>query len=114
MTETQMAGTKMTETKITTPDGDTQQIALQDGAAAFAETMRAGIYEIEGAPSFAVSLLNETESDTTPKESIRTRAGEVSGQEETFSAEREAWRWLLMIGLAVLAFEWYAYHRRIA
>lgn len=102
------------EAQVTTPEGDEQPVALKDGAAAFAETLRAGVYEVQGAPSFAVSLLSEAESDTTPKESIRTRAGEVSGQEESFSAEREAWRWLLLLGLAILAFEWYAYHRRIA
>ena len=102
------------ETSVTDPHGDAQSVALRDGAATFAETMRAGSYQVQTGSSFAVSLLSESESNTMPKDSIQTRAGEISGQQETFSAEREAWRWLLLLGLAVLAFEWYAYHRRIA
>jgi hypothetical protein len=58
--------------------------------------------------------LSEAESDTAPREMLKTRAGEVSGEAETFYSEREWWRWMALVALAVLAAEWWVYHRRIA
>jgi Ca-activated chloride channel homolog len=99
---------------INLPGGDRQSVTARDGAIAFADTLRAGVYEMKDAPPFAASLLSESESDTAPRDSIKTRTGEVSGQAETFKAEREAWRWLALAALAVLSFEWWVYHKRIA
>ena len=99
---------------IRLPDGDEQTVAARDGAIAFADTLREGVYQVNDAPPFAASLLSESESNTAPRDSIKTRAGEVSGQVETFKTEREAWRWLALAVLAVLSFEWWVYHRRIA
>jgi von Willebrand factor type A domain/Aerotolerance regulator N-terminal len=99
---------------INLPGGDEQTITARDGVMAFADTLRAGIYQVKDAPPVAASLLSESESDTAPRDSIKTRAGEVSGQVETFKTEREAWRWLALAVLAVLSFEWWVYHKRIA
>jgi hypothetical protein len=96
------------------PDGDEQNVTARDGTIAFADTLRAGVYQVKDAPPFAASLLSEAESNTAPRESIKTRAGEINGQVETFKTEREAWRWLALAALAVLAFEWWVYHKRIA
>ncbi|HVF91505.1 MAG TPA: VWA domain-containing protein [Blastocatellia bacterium] len=96
------------------PGGDERVLPRGDGPAVFAETMRVGTYEVKDAPPFAASLLSESESDNAPRDSIRTRAGEAGGQVETFSAEREAWRWVALLALAVLSIEWWVYHRRIA
>ena len=98
---------------IRLPGGDEQTVTARDGAIAFADTLRAGLYQVKDEQSFAASLLSESESNTTPRDSIKTRAGEIGGQAETFKAEREAWRWLALAALAVLAFEWWVYHRRI-
>ncbi|HSE97797.1 MAG TPA: hypothetical protein VLD57_05955, partial [Blastocatellia bacterium] len=84
-----------------------------DGILTFAATMRAGLYEIEGMQPFAASLLSEAESDLAPRDSIKTRAGELTGEAETFSSEREWWKWLAAAALLLLAVEWWAYHRRI-
>ncbi|MEN3335589.1 MAG: hypothetical protein V7641_4954 [Blastocatellia bacterium] len=96
------------------PDGDEQTVAARDGALAFADTLREGVYQVKDATPFAASLLSESESNTAPRDSIKTRAGEISGQVETFKTEREAWRWLALAVLAVLSFEWWVYHKRIA
>jgi hypothetical protein len=106
--------TTQTGATITTPTGDTQQVAAADGAIVFADTLRVGAYEVKDSQPFAASLLSEAESDTTPRDSIKTRAGEVSGQVETFNSEREAWRWIALVVLAVLTIEWWVYHKRIA
>jgi hypothetical protein len=80
----------------------------------FAYTLRVGKYEVSEGPPLAASLLSEAESNTEPRDSIMTRAGEAKGQVETFLSEREAWRWIALLGLAVLMIEWWAYNRRIA
>jgi len=98
---------------ITTPAGDTREVAARDGSIVFADTLRTGTYEVKAAPPFAVSLLSEAESNTAPRGSIKTRAGDVSGQPETFSSEREAWRWIALFALAVLMTEWWIYQRRV-
>lgn len=98
---------------LTTPGGDAHEIEMRESSAIFADTMRVGLYEVKGAPSFAVSLLSESESDTAPRDSIQTRAGEIGGQPETFRSEREAWRWVALIALAILAIEWWVYHKRV-
>ena len=99
---------------VTTPDGETNEVAAREQTAVFADTLRAGVYQVGGSPAFAASLLSEAESDTAPRESIKTREGEISGEAETFYSEREWWRWLALLALAVLAAEWWVYHRRIA
>jgi Ca-activated chloride channel homolog len=99
---------------VKTPAGDEQELAARDGTAIFADTLRAGAYEVNDGPPFAASLLSEAESDTAPRDSIKTRAGEVSGQVASFYSEREFWRWVALVGLTVLMIEWWVYHRRIA
>jgi Ca-activated chloride channel family protein len=106
--------TSQPSASVTTPDGETEAVTAHEGAIIFANTLRAGEYQVKDAPSFASSILSESESNTAPRDSIRTRAGEVSGQAQSFKTEREAWRWLALAVLAVLAFEWWVYHRRIA
>jgi Ca-activated chloride channel family protein len=98
---------------ITTPAGDTREVTARDGTVVFADTLRAGRYEVNGGAPFGVSLLSEAESNTAPRNVIETRAGEVSGQPEALYSEREAWRWLALFALAVLMIEWWAYHRRV-
>jgi Ca-activated chloride channel homolog len=99
---------------IITPAGDTREVAARDGSVVFADTLRAGTYEVKGGAPFAASLLSEAESNTAPRDSIRTLAGDVSGEPEAFYSEREAWRWIALLALAVLMIEWWAYHRRIS
>src|SRR5205085_4730977 len=106
--------TPQTTATIQPPGGDEQTVPSREGTIAFADTLRAGVYQVKDAPPFAASLLSESESNNTPRDSLKTRAGEVSGQAETFQAEREAWRWLALAALAVLSFEWWVYHKRIA
>jgi von Willebrand factor type A domain/Aerotolerance regulator N-terminal len=96
---------------VTTPDGDEHEIPVANGAALFADTNRVGLYQVKDGSPFAATLLNAEESDTTPRDSIRTETGEVKAQTETARSEREVWRWVALLGLAVLSIEWWAYHR---
>ena len=106
--------TQAPSASITTPAGDTREIASRDGSAVFADTLRVGTYAVAGAPPFAASLVSEAESNITPRDSIITRMGEAKGQQSDFDSEREVWRWVAIFALAVLMIEWWAYQRRIA
>lgn len=101
-------------TSITTPSGETREVTSRNGSFVFADTLRVGAYGVNAALTFAVSLLNEDESNTTPRDSIRTRTGEAKAQTETFHSEREAWRWVALFAVATLMIEWWSYHRRIS
>src|SRR5262249_43630951 len=100
--------------RVVGPDGDKHELnALSPGSIVFADTLRAGRYEVTGAAPFGVSLLSASESNNAPRDSLRARGGEVTAQREMFRSEREVWRWIALAGLMVLGFEWWAYHRRI-
>jgi len=105
-------GTPEATAAITTPAGDTVEVHSSDGSIVFADTLRAGKYTFNNGPTFAASLLSRSESDTTPQDSISTRAGELNGQAETLHSEREVWWWLALAGLLALMIEWWIYHRR--
>ena len=111
--QTKTIHTSAASASITTPDGDTREVAARDGSIVFADTLRTGTYEVKAAPPFAVSLLSEAESNTGPRDSISTRAGEASGQMESLHSEREAWRWIALLALAVLMIEWWIYQRKV-
>jgi hypothetical protein len=98
---------------LTTPAGETEEFAVAEGSVIFADTMLVGSYGVRDQPPFAVTLLSEAETDTTPRDSIRTRDGDVGGKAESFRSEREVWRWIALVTLMILAVEWWIYHRRI-
>jgi hypothetical protein len=82
----------------------------------FAETERPGVYEVvEGgqvSQRFAVNLFHGPESDIKPKD-LQIGHTEVTGKNVAEPAKREIWKALLLVGLAVLLFEWYIYNRRV-
>jgi hypothetical protein len=102
---------------VVTPEGSKETLEAKDGAAEFEKTEKVGFYEVTAGKkksSFAVNLLNSTESDIRPR-SLQTAAG--SNVEETASVasvNKEVWHWLAIAALVVLVAEWWVYHRRIA
>ncbi|PYP90225.1 MAG: hypothetical protein DMF61_00520 [Blastocatellia bacterium AA13] len=99
---------------ITLPGGQKIEATPAQGSVTFADTNRVGVYRVEGANSFAASLFSESESDTTPRDSLTTRGGALKSQGERLKSERETWRWVAAAALALLALEWWVYQRRVA
>jgi hypothetical protein len=101
--------------RVTNPAGHTDEIrAAADGTLAYIDTMQTGIYSVAGSESFAASLVSESESDTAPRDRIKTRAGELTGEGATYSAENEVWRWVVAAALLVLTLEWWAFNRGVS
>jgi hypothetical protein len=89
--------------RIKTPADLTYDLQKEgQNAFVFSHTDELGIYEATEGGSrtvsqrFAVNLFNAQ-----------------VGQRETEPSRRELWKWLLLLGLGVLLFEWYVYNRRV-
>jgi len=84
----------------------------------FTGTGELGVYEVflDGKllKRFAVNLFHPLESDIRPRKDIEVGRVPVKGQGQNWeTARRELWKLLLLIGLAVLLFELYVFHRRV-
>ena len=83
----------------------------------FGETSRRGAYRVQAGTNeitFAVNLLDSEETAIGPRDELNL--GEYDRVEANVErqANMELWRTLIMIGLAVLMFEWWWYHKRTA
>ena len=104
---------------VNTPGG--RKIALPKtklGKFNFTGTGELGVYEVllDGQPleKFAVNLFHPLESDIRPRKDIEVGRVPVEGRgRDKETARRELWKLFLLIGLAVLLFEWYVFHRRV-
>ena len=84
---------------------------------AFSETLNQGVYRVEAGTNqtwFCVNLLDNLESRIAPRRELNFgKYGQVKATTMR-RANLEAWRWIAAVGLAVLLFEWWYYHRRTA
>lgn len=98
------------------PDGKSATLNL-DGAneLVFGDTARQGVYHLRAGTNevtFCANLLDSAESNIRPRDELKfgeyTRVTATTVQRTNM----ELWRTLAAIGLAVLLFEWWWYHRR--
>ncbi|MEC8988967.1 MAG: hypothetical protein VYB66_06970, partial [Verrucomicrobiota bacterium] len=105
---------------IELPDGSTRETrTTTTGELIFGDTFQQGVYSATfgtNALQFCVNLLNSDESRIRSRESLQL--GEYSTVEATVEAkvqanvDKEAWRWIALICLGFILFEWWFYHRR--
>ncbi len=104
---------------VTSPDGGKRAFAVDPTAPelVFGDTARQGVYHLALGTNetvFCVDLLDPAESDTRPRAELNFgKFGNVTAT-TTRRANLEIWRWIAALGLAVLLFEWWYYHRRTA
>lgn len=84
----------------------------------FIDTSQLGAYEVreekqETATWFAVNLFDANESNLRPRNSVLLGSERVEGTHAWEPTRRDAWKWLLLVALAILALEWYIYNRRV-
>lgn len=98
------------------PDGEEIESRPKDKNIIFADTDQTGIYEIVGtgfSEKFAVSLLDESESDIEPADKIEIAGQEIVSSSISTVSNREIWASLVLVALILLAVEWWVYHRRV-
>jgi hypothetical protein len=106
-----------TSAEIKLPDGTKKQLDVGADAneITFGATAKQGIYLLRAGTNeitFCVNLLDSAESNIRPRDELKF--GEYTRVEATTvqRTNMELWRTLAAIGLAVLLFEWWWYHRR--
>jgi hypothetical protein len=87
------------------------------GSFQFSATDELGPYEVhEGDKTierFTVNMYDELESNIRPAKDVQIGYVPVEAKAGYEPVRREAWKWLLLAGLAVLLLEWYIYNRRV-
>ncbi len=121
------------EVTVVDPSGGRHAVPADGPVALFRGTEQVGVYRVEGpgggGPAggahdgvgsrsrsesrFAASLLSREESATRPRDKLQFGRRPVVAAGPARPANRELWRWFALIALAILALEWYAYHRRV-
>ena len=108
------------QTTVVAPDGRKTQISREgQNAFPYSNTDLLGIYDVlEGtaatpAQQFAVNLFDSRESNLTVRDDVELGYEKVKGTVGLEQARIETWKWLLILGLIILLFEWYIYNRRV-
>jgi hypothetical protein len=85
----------------------------------FHDTGALGVYRVLEADTetqrFAVNLFDAAESDvrTQPDRKLKIGHTDIQGESGWEVSRRDGWKWLVLIALGVLLFEWYIYNRRV-
>ncbi|MDH7602067.1 MAG: VWA domain-containing protein [Armatimonadota bacterium] len=106
------------ELTVVDPDETKRKIKIRQTPVAYEYTDRTGVYRVLGRNfyrEFACNLVSTTESDTRPRSSIRiSKTKWVSAAHfGSIRTNRELYGSAVLLALALLVFEWYAYHRRL-
>lgn len=101
---------------VTNPDGVKQSIKVTQTPVTFDNTERAGIYRVTGrgvSREFAANLSSSQESNTLPANVLVIGEKSFTSSGKSVRTNREFYGILVALALCILAFEWYAYHRRL-
>ncbi len=127
-TESQQPGTAVKirsslpvdQVHVTSPTGDVTTLDREaQNTFVYSATDTVGVYDTregrarEVAQRFAVNMFSSRESDLRPRTEVVLGYETVEGQSASEPARKELWKWLLLIALGVLVFEWYVYNRRV-
>ena len=102
--------------EVKLPDGKTATLNVEGAnEIVFGHTARRGVYRLRAGTNevaFCANLLDSAESNIRPRDELKF--GEYTSVAATTvqRTNMELWRTLAAIGLAVLLFEWWWYHRR--
>jgi len=104
------------QARLQAPDGTQTPLTVKGNTLTLDRFSQAGVYRLTGKGldlRFAANLLDADESNLTPRTTLtlgESAAKVVSGPVRT---EREIWRALLLLVLALLCLEWWVFHRRV-
>ena len=106
--------------QIVDPKGKIETIQRSgDGRFLYTKTDQLGVYEVraegleEPVERFCVNLFSNRESDLQVGLELKTGAESIAATSNTIQARQETWRWLLLLAIGFLMFEWMVFNRRI-
>ena len=99
------------------PDGNTRRLKLDPTAneLVFGDTLKQGVYHLSAGTNettFCVDLLDAAESNIKPRDELKLGKYTTISATTRQSTNMEMWRGIAGLGLIVLLFEWWYYHRR--
>ncbi len=105
--------------RIRLPGGESRDIAVDPAnpEIVFGDTVRRGTYRVTVGTNelaFCVNLLDGRESNIQPRAELNLGQYDKVEANVERQANTELWRTLTLLGLAVLMFEWWWYHKRTA
>jgi hypothetical protein len=101
---------------VTRPDGSHVTATAGQQGVPFDATDQAGFYSVSGPDfsyQFAANLSSAAESDTTPHRSLTILDNPTAGHGRAVVENRDLVPWFVLLTLAVLCLEWWAFHRRV-
>jgi hypothetical protein len=103
---------------VTKPDGSKVDVSVGSrGGGVFDGTDQVGVYTAAGPNgfrrTFAANLADYSESDIRPKPQSELTTGGPAEVGHSVTVARDIWPWLAAVLLPLLAFEWWAFHRRV-
>jgi hypothetical protein len=106
-----------TSAQLTLPNGSVQQLPISDKAneVVIGDTSHRGKYRLRVGTNdtvFCVNLLDSAESNTKPRDELQLGKFTKVKATTTQRANMELWRSLAAVGLLILMFEWWYYHKR--
>jgi len=106
----------VSEVIVTDPDKREQRVKITQTPMVFDDTERAGVYHVRAKgfdKEFACNLSSSDESDIRPKSEFTVGGKQFASSGKMVQTNREFYGLAILAVLAVLMFEWYAYHRRM-
>jgi hypothetical protein len=105
--------------EVKRPDGKTRALEVDPNSREIlvGDTSQQGVYRVKAGTNeitFCVALMDGNESNIAPHEEIAVGKYARVTATTVKRANMELWRWIAALGLAVLMFEWWYYHKRTA
>jgi hypothetical protein len=105
--------------QVVDPDGRSYEVRRDaQKTFVFTRTEKPGVYLVQQPGSdftqrFVVNLFDLRESNIAPRAEVELGYETVPGTRGLQTKRRELWKWILLVGFAILALEWYIYNRRV-
>ena len=106
--------------EVAFPNGTrTELVRGDESRSVFTQTDQPGPYAVfadgleRPIETFCVNLFSTRESNLATEATVKMGYEKVTASGMTVQARQETWRWILLIGLAMLVMEWIVFNRRV-
>lgn len=106
--------------EVAFPNGTRSELVRGDESRSiFTQTDQPGPYAVfadgleRPIETFCVNLFSTRESNLATEETVKMGYEKVAASGTTVQARQETWRWILLVGLAMLVVEWIVFNRRV-
>jgi hypothetical protein len=106
--------------EVAFPNGTrTELVRGDESRSVFTQTDQPGPYAVfadgleRPIETFCVNLFSTRESNLATEATVKMGYEKVTASGSTVQARQETWRWILLIGLAMLVVEWIVFNRRV-